>query len=62
MNEKDRTCRWREDEDGIWDSGCGRTWEFDDGGPKANRCNFCMGCGKPVVEIPYHEPDREDDE
>lgn len=43
------TCEWAHNEDdGFWDTECGRSWRFDDGGPKENHMNFCHCCGKPL--------------
>lgn len=39
-----RTCRWREDENGIWHSACVATWPFD-GAPSENGCVYCPRCG-----------------
>jgi hypothetical protein len=42
-----RTCEWtHNDDDGYWDTSCGKAWRFDDGGPKENNMNFCHCCGK----------------
>ena len=35
-------------ESGGWDSACGESWTFIDGGPVDNRVRFCQGCGKSV--------------
>jgi len=45
-------CVWRENEDGLWDTSCGREWEFIDDGPKENRVKFCIECGQPVQSVP----------
>ena len=45
-------CYWYADQDLNWNSTCGECWCFEDGGPKANRMNFCPFCGKPLVEEP----------
>lgn len=40
-------CEWtHNDDDGYWDTSCGKAWRFDDGGPKENNMNFCHCCGK----------------
>ena len=44
------SCRWREDEDGVWATSCGQAWEFTDGGPAANRVRYCYHCGRVVME------------
>lgn len=43
----DRDCEWRLDDadNGIWESACGETWSFVDGGPIENRMLFCHRCG-----------------
>lgn len=43
----DRECEWKCDDmdNGIWESGCGETWSFVDGGPTENRMLFCHRCG-----------------
>lgn len=41
------TCEWTHNaDDSFWDTECGQSWRFDDGGPKENRMNFCHCCGK----------------
>lgn len=43
------TCEWAHNEDdGFWDTECGQSWRFDDGGPKENHMNFCHCCSKPL--------------
>jgi len=43
-------CAWTYDEhDYKWDSTCGESWQFTDGGPEDNGVKFCQGCGKPVA-------------
>lgn len=43
------TCEWAHNEDdGFWETACGQSWRFDDGGPKENHMNFCHCCGKPL--------------
>ncbi len=45
-------CRWKEDEfDGAWDTDCGNRFEFNAGGPKENRAQFCIYCGKKIKAI-----------
>jgi hypothetical protein len=40
-----RTCVWREDEDGVWHTGCGEAWQFTTDGPTENSQRFCGYCG-----------------
>ena len=47
-------CTWTPTADHLetcaWDSACGETWLFIEGGtPAEHRVKFCHGCGKPVV-------------
>lgn len=39
-------CRWRQDNNGIWETSCGNAFEFNANGPKENRMRFCCYCGK----------------
>ncbi len=41
-------CVWASNENGAWETECGRTWEFIDDGPKENGMKFCHNCGKSV--------------
>ena len=41
-------CRWTDDGDGNWSTGCGELWSFIDGGPKENGVRHCLLCGKRV--------------
>lgn len=52
-------CEWhREDDSGIWNSGCGETWSFHEDGPEENGMHFCHSCGKRlVVEVVEQEQD-----
>ncbi|RON88473.1 hypothetical protein [Pseudomonas fluorescens] len=52
-------CEWhREDDSGIWNSGCGETWSFHEDGPEENGMRFCHSCGKHlVVEVAEQEQD-----
>lgn len=52
-------CWWEYDEDGAWETGCGRSWIFIDGGPEDNTVRFCPGCGKRVVVNSTKGEDRE---
>lgn len=42
------TCTWRlvDDESSHWESACGESWGFNEGGPEENSMRFCHGCGK----------------
>jgi hypothetical protein len=53
----DRECEWKCDdvENGIWESSCGESWSFIDGGPVENRMLFCHGCGGKLKTAPNSE-------
>lgn len=55
------TCRWDDYED-FWESACGETYQFNDGGPKENRVRFCHGCGRLVRVVPPKEASDGEDE
>jgi len=45
-------CTWREDEDGIWNTACGKLWELTTGDPPAAHDMFyCHHCGRRLVAI-----------
>lgn len=52
------TCKWTEDsEGGLWESTCGRMFQFNDGGVKENEFRFCYYCGKAIEAFPCTEKD-----
>lgn len=51
----DDMCEWTEDEDGCWNSACGRKFEYIEGTPRENSVRYCPYCGKSLREIRYHE-------
>ena len=55
------TCEWsREEDSGIWNSGCGETWSFHEDGPEENGMHFCHSCGKHlVIEVIEQELDAD---
>lgn len=55
------TCEWsREEDSGIWNSGCGETWSFHEDGPEENGMHFCHACGKHLV-VEVAEQEQHDD-
>ncbi|AWD90823.1 hypothetical protein HOT12_gp32 [Burkholderia phage vB_BmuP_KL4] len=50
----DRECEWKCDDvdNGIWESACGESWSFIDGGPVENRMLFCHRCGGKLKTAP----------
>ncbi len=53
------TCRWTEDEDGVWHTACGRTWILDNEGPAENGVRYCFCCGKRVEAVKYEPKEDE---
>jgi hypothetical protein len=57
------SCSWVEDADGVWQTSCGESWLYSDGGtPEENRAQFCHHCGKPIVATPYRDDEAELDD
>lgn len=56
------TCGWSlVDEDAsMWESSCGKAWEFTNDGPVENGLDFCMKCGKRVEVMPVPPPDAKE--
>lgn len=46
-------CRWKEDEDGNWETQCGGMFAVTVDTPLENGMNFCCYCGAFLVEIRY---------
>lgn len=46
-----RACAWAADDDGIWHTACGHSWEFTTGGPRDNACKFCPYCGATLAVV-----------
>jgi hypothetical protein len=44
------SCRWRENQDGYWNTKCGEAFEFLWDGPKKNGFRFCPYCGHTITE------------
>lgn len=57
----DRDCEWsvNDFDNGIWESACGETWSFVDGGPIENRMLFCHRCGG-ILKITPADASREE--
>ena len=46
-------CVWEQNPDGYWNSDkCGICWEFQEGGPAQNGCDFCPRCGHKIKIAP----------
>jgi hypothetical protein len=42
-------CRWKEDDDGVWETACQHAFVFSDGSPAQNGFEFCPYCGGKLV-------------
>lgn len=62
MNKIER-CTWVEEDNdnGTWETGCGNTFYFTDGGPTENEMVYCCYCGARLVEK-RENPNEEEDE
>lgn len=61
--EQPEQCSWTQDDEGsdAWFAGCGKGWfRLDDGTPSSNRMSHCCYCGKPLVEMPWTEPEGDE--
>lgn len=48
-------CVWVQDSDGPWNTSCGITWEFNEGGPNENNAHFCHHCGGALLPQYFSE-------
>lgn len=44
------TCAWSENDDGFYETECGNSFQFIDGGAADNNATFCQYCGKKIGE------------
>jgi hypothetical protein len=54
-------CYWTADEEGNWETSCGKLHCIIEGTPKENSMAYCCYCGKGLTEIPYQEPIYDND-
>lgn len=59
MEKKEKYCIWMQDSDGVWNTSCGVSFEFNDGGPWANNFCFCHKCGHELAPTYFHEEQEE---
>ena len=54
-----RECLWGQDENGVWETTCGYSFESMEPDLLSDHSiEFCCFCGKPILERPYkEEPD-----
>jgi len=50
-------CIWEEDADGIWMTGCSKSFVFDTEDVRENGFVFCPYCGKSLLPAPYQPED-----
>jgi len=50
MEMSDRLCGWsrQDDDETVWDTGCGKCFYFEAGAPAEDGFNFCPYCGKKI--------------
>jgi hypothetical protein len=53
--EKERTCAWKIDEDGVYWTLCDNAHEFIIGGPNENYFEFCPYCGKRLIVVEVND-------
>ena len=52
LREEKRTpCRWEQDMDGNWQTGCDNMFVLNDGTPTVNGMKFCAYCGHRLEEM-----------
>ncbi len=57
----EETCKWSEDNDGVWSSECGDAWFFDSGDPQENSMVYCPFCGRHLTQLASDALDRADE-
>ena len=50
-------CRWSDDADGTWETGCGQSFIVTEGKPDENDMRFCCYCGRRIEQVDYQDPD-----
>lgn len=48
-----KCCTWTVDDvggDDVWETSCGHSFQFNEGGPKENGLQFCGYCGERLLE------------
>lgn len=48
------TCEWEEDMDSVWETECGKMFQFIAATPAENEFEFCPFCGKVILENEYN--------
>ena len=49
-------CEWAEDEDGVWDTGCGNAFVLDPyGTPAEHGMTYCPYCGREISTVLFGE-------
>ena len=48
-------CTWKQDEDGLWNTGCDNAFFFDTGGVADNEFKYCPYCGNKIRAKPFAE-------
>jgi hypothetical protein len=52
-------CKWEQDEDGNYHTGCGCRFWFEEDTATENKIKYCGFCGHTILDVPYTEPEVE---
>lgn len=58
-------CEWGQDDEdsAVWETACDNAFLLEEGTPKGDhKFQFCCFCGGNLVEIPWQEPEGEDED
>jgi hypothetical protein len=55
-------CKWKEDEEGVYETGCDHSFFFDTGNATENKIKYCGFCGHPILDVPYAEESEDNDD
>jgi hypothetical protein len=54
-------CKWKQDEDGNWETSCGEIHVLIDGTPTDNKMSYCCYCGCKIKEVPFEQPTKKEE-
>lgn len=54
-------CEWDPDEDGVWNTTCGKSFVLNDGGPIENDMKYCPYCGLCLDQLPYTDAEADEE-
>ncbi|WP_252178360.1 hypothetical protein [Endozoicomonas sp. 4G] len=50
LADREATCTWTDDPEGIWHTDCGEAFEVHAGSPGQNGLRYCCFCGRKLAE------------